>query len=64
MVNYAARVVGQAKGAEIWLSDRAYHDVEAEKARSHAGLVWMEHGNCELKGFRSKHTLWSAETVT
>jgi WD40 repeat protein/class 3 adenylate cyclase len=60
MVNYAARVVGHAKGAEIWLSDRAYQDVQSERARAHAGLVWTQHPNCELKGFRGTHTLWSA----
>jgi class 3 adenylate cyclase len=59
MVNFAARVVGHAKGAEIWLSDRAHHDVQTEKARAHTSLTWAGHENCELKGFKGTHTLWS-----
>jgi class 3 adenylate cyclase/GTPase SAR1 family protein len=59
MVNFAARVVGHAKGAEIWLSDRAHQDVQAERSRAHANIGWTEHPDCEMKGFKGKHTLWS-----
>ena len=61
MVNYTSRVQSAAKGPEIWLSDRAHQDVEAEKARAHAQLRWNEHPECELKGFKGKHKLWSVE---
>lgn len=59
MVNYAARVVSCAKGAEIWVSDRAFADIQSEKARVHADLDWIRHGDCELKGFKGQHTVWS-----
>ena len=38
IVNYAARVESQAKGAEIWLSERAKADVDEEKAKAHGKL--------------------------
>jgi class 3 adenylate cyclase len=59
MVNYSARVVSHAEGAEIWVSDRGRDDVIEEKAKSHEGLHWEEHQSCELKGFPGTHTLWS-----
>jgi class 3 adenylate cyclase len=59
MVNYAARVEQQAPGAEIWLSDRARADVAEERAKKHSHLQWMEHPECELKGFPGRHRLWS-----
>jgi class 3 adenylate cyclase/GTPase SAR1 family protein len=58
MVNYASRVQAQGKGAEIWLSDRAHSDIQQVRTRSHKSLVWREHDDCELKGFRGKHRLW------
>jgi class 3 adenylate cyclase len=39
MVNYAARVIGHIQGAEICISDRAYKDIEAEKAAAHRSLI-------------------------
>ena len=59
MVNYASRVEGMGEGAEIWISDRAKSDIDAEKAERHRSLLWTEHSDCELKGFEGKHTLWS-----
>lgn len=59
MVNYAARVVNQARGAEVWLSDRARDDVIEEKAKAHESLRWEQHPGCELKGFPGTYTLWS-----
>jgi len=56
-VNFAARVVGAIKGAEIWLSDRAKEDLD----RSGGGKVrlkWKRH-DVELKGFSGVFTIWS-----
>ena len=59
MVSYAARVESCAKGAEIWLSNRAKQDIDEEKAEAHRGLRWIAHADCDLKGFPGKHHLWS-----
>lgn len=59
MVNFASRVQGMAKGPEIWVSERAKGDVDAERATRHAPLPWREHRDCELKGFPGPHRLWS-----
>jgi small GTP-binding protein len=59
MVNYASRVQARAKGAEIWVSDRAHEDILAERAKAHKDLDWIRHPNCVLKGFKGKQRLWS-----
>ncbi|MDI7266709.1 MAG: TIR domain-containing protein, partial [Myxococcota bacterium] len=61
-VNFAARVLGQAVGAEIWLSKRAKQDIDQRGAARHRALEWTKHGECALKGFRDTHTLWSVVT--
>jgi WD40 repeat protein/class 3 adenylate cyclase len=58
MVNYAARVIGYIHGTEICVSDRAYRDIEMERAASHQRLCWQERQNVVLKGFAKEHTLW------
>jgi class 3 adenylate cyclase len=58
-VNYAARVVGAIKGAEIWLSEQAKADVDVLGARRHEELEWERHEGVELKGFVGSYTLWS-----
>jgi class 3 adenylate cyclase len=58
MVNFAARVVSAIKGAEIWLSDRAYDDIKSERAMAHRRLSWEEHARLDLKGFDGYYTLW------
>jgi class 3 adenylate cyclase len=60
-VNYAARVVGAIKGAEIWLSDRAKRDLDEQRAREHEHLKWTARDGVEMKGFGGKHTLWALE---
>jgi class 3 adenylate cyclase len=62
MVNYTARVVSCAKGAEIWLSDRARADVLQRRARAHRELSWHEHKRA-LKGFNGTQVLWSISHV-
>jgi class 3 adenylate cyclase len=61
MVNYAARVAGQARGAEIWVSSRAKSDIDEERAAAHRSLRWIEHNGVVLKGFQGTHQLWSVE---
>ena len=58
-VNFAARVVGAIKGAEIWLSEQAKADIEVLGARRHEELQWQRHDGVELKGFAGTFALWS-----
>ncbi len=58
-VNFAARVVGAIKGAEIWLSDRAMEHLDNSGARQHSHLVWERHDGVQMKGFTGTFTLWS-----
>ena len=60
-VNFAARVVGAIKGAEIWVSERAKQDLDQEAAARHKDLKWTEHAEVEMKGFSRRATLWSLE---
>ena len=62
-VNFAARVVGAIKGAEIWLSDRAKKDLDSSGAKKHAQLKWEQHDGVEMKGFIGDFTLWSLKVV-
>lgn len=61
-VNFAARVVGAAKGAKIWLSDRAYEDIHALRAERHQKLKWKRQSGQAIKGFRGTFILWSLKT--
>jgi WD40 repeat protein/class 3 adenylate cyclase len=58
-VNFAARVVGAIKGAEIWLSEQAKADIDVLGARRHEKLRWQRQDGIELKGFTGAFTLWS-----
>jgi class 3 adenylate cyclase len=58
-VNYASRVVGTPKGAEIWMSNEAKGHVDMEGVPEYANLPWQTHSGLELKGFPGKHILWS-----
>ena len=58
-VNFAARVVGAIKDAEIWLSDRAKEDIVALKASRHSGLKWQQQDAVVMKGFPGTFTLWA-----
>lgn len=57
-VNFAARVGGANKGAEIWLSSQAIDHLITLKAERHVDLHWREHPGIELKGLGA-YTLWS-----
>ena len=57
-VNFASRVGGANKGAEIWLSSHAFEHLVALKATRHANLRWHDHPGVELKGLGA-YPLWS-----
>ena len=58
-VNFAARVVGAVKDAEIWLSERAKEDIDRLGAGKHQRLQWERHEGAAMKGFPGKWTLWA-----
>ena len=60
-VNFASRVEGCAKGAELWLSGAAYQQIVEQKSKAHEGLRWKKRTKSGLKGFPGRHTLWSLE---
>ena len=42
-VNFAARVVGAAKGAQIFVSTDAKKEIDEEKPKRFDDLIWTEH---------------------
>jgi class 3 adenylate cyclase len=62
-VNFAARVVGTVKAAEIWLSDRTKEDIDRLGAAQHKGLGWERHDGVPMKGFPGLFTLWSVKKL-
>ena len=62
-VNFAARVVGAIKGAEVWLSEQAKADIDALGARRHEELRWERHDAVVFKGFAGAFTLWSLSRI-
>jgi len=61
-VNFAARVVGAIRGAEIWLSDRAKEDIDRLGAARHKPLKWDRQDAVIMKGFPGQFTLWSLQS--
>ena len=59
IVNFASRVIGAIKGAEIWLSDRAKEEIDQLGAAQHKRLKWERHERVAMKGFPGVFTLWS-----
>jgi class 3 adenylate cyclase len=59
-VNFAARVIGAIKGAEVWLSGRAKEDIDRLGAGKHKHLKWERHEGVAMKGFSGAFTLWSS----
>lgn len=58
-VNFAARVVGAIRGAEIWISDRAKEDIDRLGSTQHKHLEWKLHEDVIMKGFPGSFALWS-----
>ncbi|MDX1702627.1 MAG: adenylate/guanylate cyclase domain-containing protein [Melioribacteraceae bacterium] len=59
-VHYAARVMSQGKGAEIWLSDAAKISLEKESPDFAKSIKWLKRIESEFKGFDGKQRLWCA----
>lgn len=59
MVNYAARVVSEAKGPDLFASDRAHSDIVQLGSKAHANVIWKQH-TTDLKGFTGSQKLWEA----
>jgi class 3 adenylate cyclase len=49
--NFAARVVGAIRGAEIWLSGPARDYIDQLGAKHHSKLGWERHDGVAMKGF-------------
>jgi class 3 adenylate cyclase len=62
-MNFASRVVGSIKGAEIWLSDRAKEDIDRLGGVQHKRLGWQRHDGVPMKGFPGVFTLWSVQKL-
>ncbi len=62
MVNYAARVVGYSKNADIFVSDRAHADILQVGNNAHLALPWKECA-AELKGFGGTQRLWELPEI-
>ncbi len=58
-VNFAARLLGLSKGAEIWVSDECRHHITLAGVARHAHLKWKVHEGVHLKGFGGAHRLWT-----
>lgn len=58
-VNFAARVVGAIKGAEIWMSNQAKEQLDTYGAKQHARLEWRRQAGVIMKGFPGTFTLWA-----
>jgi class 3 adenylate cyclase len=61
--NFAARVVGAIKHAEIWLSEQAKADIDVLGARRHEELQWQKHENVRLTAFDGAFALWSVSAA-
>jgi class 3 adenylate cyclase len=58
-VNFAGRVIGPIREAELWLSEHAKEDIDRLGAKQHMGLKWERHEGVAMKGFPGKFTLWA-----
>ncbi|MDJ0838885.1 MAG: adenylate/guanylate cyclase domain-containing protein [Acidobacteriota bacterium] len=59
MVNFCSRVLGQAAGPEVWLSDQAWNQLLREDTQRYANLPWTCNENITLKGFPGTYRLWA-----
>jgi class 3 adenylate cyclase len=57
-VHFASRVMSQAAGPEIWLSDTARQRLEQEAPALLRGLSLVPRTHCVLKNVPGEHTLW------
>jgi class 3 adenylate cyclase len=59
-VHYAARVMQQGTGAELWLSDSAKKSLENESPGLAESINWSKNEERVFKGFDGKQKLWCA----
>lgn len=62
-VHYAARVMQQGTGAELWLSDSAKNSLEKESPGLAESIIWYESEECVFKGFEGRQRLWCASKI-
>lgn len=63
MVNFTNRVANMTKEPELWLSSAAKTDIDQERAKRHAALIWHRYPDCEIRGFSEKQTLWAIRST-
>jgi len=59
-MNYAARVVDEARPARVCLSSESMRQIRKEGDPRLCAVNYEKRRNCELKGFGGKNTLWYA----
>jgi class 3 adenylate cyclase len=59
-VHYAARVMQNGMGAELWLSDAAKQSFEEESPDLVSSINWLKTEEYVFKGFEGKQRLWRA----
>lgn len=59
-IHYAARVMQQGKGAELWLSNSVKNSLEKESPDLALSIKWIKNEECDFKGFPGKQHLWCA----
>ena len=57
-VHFGARVMQRGEKCEIWVSDAARSALERESPDLAAGIDWLDHDDCDLKGVPEKQRLW------
>lgn len=61
MVNFCARLMGQAEGAELIVSEEARSHAMQEGEDRHVNLTWNAYDNIIFKGFPGSWRVWSIE---
>ncbi|MDX1701385.1 MAG: adenylate/guanylate cyclase domain-containing protein [Melioribacteraceae bacterium] len=57
-VHYAARVMQQGIGAELWLSDSAKNSLQTESPGLAESIKWKKSAEFDFKGFDGKQLAW------
>jgi class 3 adenylate cyclase len=63
-VNFASRVVGAVKDAEIWLREWAKEDIDRLGSGKHKLLRWQRHDGVAMKGFPGTFTLLAVQKAS
>ena len=62
-VHFGARVMAQARGRELWLSDTARKALESEDPTSASSIAWQATVRRRLKGIPRLQRLWRVNPV-